>query len=388
MIVADDFMMVEVGLIAPLETNPRKSFPEQSMRELELSIKAHGVIQPLVVRAAVHGFDLVAGERRWRCAQRAGLEMVPCVLKELTDLEVAEIQLIENIDRHQLSALEESAGVCRLVELGLDPHELARKIARTDEWVQLRLELPNLPSVAIEAMTEDKFGIGVAKELLRIDSGQREEATQRLLELEGGLTASTVADLLRSRYHEPRRRREMWQKLIPEMQKRFRGRAAAIEDIEQSYKHVHAWGEGIGHWVNTDDEVGGLSRHPAESVISWGELAAQHDVPTLLVCAGADVCLDSVVEIIDKRVVVDAERALREQGKVCTLGPRKQSQIEADEEDLADEVSEVAEFEQIAVRCVARAMLARAKDEELLEILTPVLLASEIQTAAGHLIVN
>ena len=196
--VADDFMMVDVGLIAPMGTNPRKRFDESALVELTASIADHGIIQPLVVRGTVHGFELVAGERRWRCAQRAGLEMVPCILKELTDLQVAEIQLIENIDRHQLSPLEESDGVCRLVELGMDPETVASKLARSDEWVQLRLELPLLPDSAKEALNDDRMGLGSARQLLRVDVAQRDEAVQRLLELDGHLTEAAVADLLRT----------------------------------------------------------------------------------------------------------------------------------------------------------------------------------------------
>jgi len=368
-VVLDDFMMVDVGLIAPMATNPRKRFDEAALVELTSSIKDHGIIQPLVVRGTVHGFELVAGERRWRCAQRAGLELVPCILKELTDLQVAEIQLIENIDRHQLSPLEESAGVCRLVELGMDPEMVASKLARSDEWVQLRLHLPSLPESAKQALDDGRMGLGGAGQLLRVDVAERDEAVQLLMELEGHLTEAAVADLLRSRYHEPRRRRAAWEKLGAVSAQKYGERSAAVTDVETSYEYVQPWGAGVGHWVPTDDEVGGLSRHPAESIISWGELADQHEVPTLLVCAG-EVLAENVVEVVDKRIIVDAERALREQGKTCTLGPRKQS-AEIEVESEQDEAEE--SFEQMVCRHIMAALELRHDDEQLAELLVPVL---------------
>ena len=382
--VIDDFMMVDVGLITPMDTNPRKDFDEDGLIELTESIKEHGIIQPLVVRGSVDGFDLVAGERRLRSARRAGLDVVPCILKELTDLEVAEIQLIENIDRHQLSPLEESAGVCRLVELGCAPRDVAGKLARSDEWVQLRLDLPTLPETAREALSEGRIGLGGARQLLRVEPVQRDEAAQRLMELDGELSERAVADLLRSRYHEPRRRREAWKKLLPDLVRKYGERSAAVSDVETSYQYVRAWGVGIGHWVTTDDEVGGLARHPAESVITWGELVDQHEVETLLVCAGAEVEIESVIEVVDKRLIVDAERALREQGKVHTLGPRKQVLDESDDDEPGDEPGDVGDpgdvggedyqsFEQLVARHVLAALELRPEDDELRELLVPVL---------------
>lgn len=372
-IVADDFAMIEVGLIAPMDSNPRKNFDEHGLIELTESIKEHGVIQPLVVRATVHGFDLVAGERRWRSAQRAGLDMVPCVVRNLTDLEVAEIQLIENIDRHQLTPMEESAGVCHLVELGMDKHDLAGKLARSDEWVQLRLDLPSLPGPARAALECERFGLGAAEQLLRVSEGEREAATQVLLELGDQLTTAQVKEILRARYHEPRRRREAWNKLVPELERKFGERSAAVTDVEVSHDFVHAWGAGIGHWVSTDDEVGGMSRHPAESVITWGELADVHNVKTTIVCAGVQVCAEAAVEVVDKRIIVDAERALREQGKPYTLGPRKAAAVVLDN-DESDDSDDAAESDNdFILRHVMSAIELRPDDEQLCELLMPVL---------------
>ena len=381
------YQLIDIASISSLGSNPRKDFNQAALDELSSSIDAHGIIQPLVVRPnpeVLDFFELVAGERRWRCATKLGLIQVPCMVKELSDLEVAEIQLIENIDRHNLSPLEESHGVCRLVELGVDPHHLAERLGRADDWVQLRLDLPSLPELAKDAISDGRLGLGGAKQLLRVDSGEREEAIQRLLELDSHLTERTVSEVLRNRYHEPRRRRELWRKLGPAMESRFSGRSKPVADVETSYEYVRAWGAGIGHFVNTDAEVGGLSRHPVESVVTWGELAQQHDVETLLVCAGGEISLEAVVEVIDRRMVIDAERALRDQGKSHTLGPRK---IKLSEEDSQDpEVNQegsVESFESLIVRQVLAAMELRPDDDELRDLLGSILDAC-VERGAGE----
>ena len=365
------FSMLETGTIRPLDSNPRKTFDEQALSELEKSIESRGIIQPLVVRANGDGYDLVAGERRWRCAQRLGLVEVPCIVSELNDVEVAEIQLLENIDRNELNPLEESVGVCRLVELGVHPRDVAGRIGRASDWVQLRLDLPTLPEPAKDALVSGRISLGGAKQILKVDANARDEATQRLLELEGHITERAVAEILRNRYHEPRKRRKAWEALKPQMVEKFGDSAAAIEDVERSYEYVRAWGAGIGHYVNASHEVGGLSRHPVESIITWSELAHQHSVPTLLVCAGGDISIDAVVEVVDRRVIVDAERALREQGKPHTLGPRKSTAPkEADEPEEPDAGEGEDDF---IIRHLMQALELRHDDEELRELLMPVL---------------
>ena len=370
------YQLIDVANITTLESNPRKDFNQVALDELAASIDAHGIIQPLVVRpnpALTEFYDLVAGERRWRCATALGLVEVPCVVRDLNDLEVAEIQLIENIDRHELSPLEESHGVCRLVELGVDPHHLAERLGRADDWVQLRLDLPSLPDLAKDAMNDGLINLGGARQLLRVDEDQREEAVQRLLELDTQLTERTVSELLRNRYHEPRRRRETWKSLSKQMMAKYGPRARQIDDVEQSYQYVRAWGVGIGHYVNTQDEVGGLSRHPAESVVTWGDLVEQHDVATLLVCAGAVMSLDAVVEVVDRRIIIDAERALREQNRAHTLGPRKV--IITDDITIADadDPEEVESEDDFIVRHIMEAIELRCDDEDLKDLLMPIL---------------
>ena len=226
------YQLIDIANITTLESNPRKDFNQVALAELSASIDAHGIIQPLVVRpnpSLPEFYELVAGERRWRCATKLGLIDVPCMVRHLSDLEVAEIQLVENIDRHGLSPLEESYGVCRLVELGVDPHHLAERLGRADDWVQLRLDLPMLPDLAKDAIENGVIGLGGARKILQVEESEREEAVQRLMELDTVLTERTISEVLHNRYHEPRRRREAWRNLFDAMSKRFSGRAVASQ---------------------------------------------------------------------------------------------------------------------------------------------------------------
>ena len=370
------YQLIDVANISTLETNPRKDFNQVALDELTASIDAHGIIQPLVVRQnpeLPEIYDLVAGERRWRCATALGLVVVPCVVRDLNDLEVAEIQLIENIDRRNLDPLEESHGVCRLVELGVDPQQLAMRLGRAGDWVQLRLDLPTLPDLAKDAITDGILGLGGARQLLRVEDGLRDEAVQRLLELGSPLTERSVSEVLQNRYHEPRRRRELWAGLHEEMRIKFSDRAVIIDDVEKSYQYVRAWGAGIGHYVNAQQSVGGLSRHPAESVVSWGDLAEQHGIGTILVCAGGDIVITSVIEVIDRRIVIDAERALRDQGKPHTLGPRKVTITDDITIADADDPEEVESEDDFIVRHIMEAIELRCNDEDLKDLLMPIL---------------
>ena len=216
--------------------------------------------------------------------------------------------------------------------------------------------------------------------MLSLDDADREDASQRLMELDGDLTESGVADLIRSRYEDPKRRRAEWREILPQMEKRFSARATAVADVEDSAEYVMPWGAGVGHWVPVDDEIGGYSARRVESVVSWSDLVDAHGIQTGLVCAGGVVSIENVVEVVDKRMVIDAERALRDQGRPHTIGPRE-AQTEVDDDDQKDET-----FEELAVRCVADALLNDPENEVLVQILSPVLSASEIETAADYLV--
>ncbi|MBW2646881.1 MAG: ParB/RepB/Spo0J family partition protein [Deltaproteobacteria bacterium] len=141
-----DFFLCNIDSIYPNPMLPRQSFPDDSLNELAASIKEMGVIQPLIVRTASTGYELIAGERRWRAAKLAKLNQVPVLIKEASSSEMLELALIENIQRKDLNPLEEAEAYRRLVnEFGLTQEALGKRIGKDRSTVANFLRLLNLP---------------------------------------------------------------------------------------------------------------------------------------------------------------------------------------------------------------------------------------------------
>jgi ParB family transcriptional regulator, chromosome partitioning protein len=169
--VSEEMIDIELELIEPNTLQPRTNFDETRLDELAQSIKANGIIQPLLVRRIENGkYQLIAGERRWRAAQRAGLQNVPCVVKEIPDDKILELALIENIQRQELNAIEEALAYKRLIEsLGLTQEMVAQRVGRDRTFITNYLRLLRLPE-EIQRMVEfEKISMGHARALLGVD---------------------------------------------------------------------------------------------------------------------------------------------------------------------------------------------------------------------------
>ena len=158
--------------IEPNHNQPRKDFDEKALSELAESIEQHGVLQPLVVRPLANGsYQLVAGERRWRAARIAGLTEVPVVIKELTDEEVIEIAMIENLQREDLNPLEEALGYRYMMdELKITQEQAAGKVGKSRPAVANALRLLKLPNEVQEMVKNNLISPGHARALLGFDS--------------------------------------------------------------------------------------------------------------------------------------------------------------------------------------------------------------------------
>ena len=158
--------------IEPNHNQPRKDFDEKALSELAESIEQHGVLQPLVVRPLENGsYQLVAGERRWRAARIAGLTEVPVVIKELTDEEVIEIAMIENLQREDLNPLEEALGYRYMMdELKITQEQAAEKVGKSRPAVANALRLLKLPNEVQEMVKNNLISPGHARALLGFDS--------------------------------------------------------------------------------------------------------------------------------------------------------------------------------------------------------------------------
>jgi ParB family chromosome partitioning protein len=161
-----------IEFLKPNPRNPRKRFDDSELDELSASIKERGVIQPILVRAVprvADAYEIVAGERRWRAAQRAGLHDVPIVLIEAGDREALEIAIIENVQRADLNALEEAAGYAQLgADYGYSHADVARVVGKSRSHIANTLRLTNLPDQTKKLLAEGKISAGHGRALLAV----------------------------------------------------------------------------------------------------------------------------------------------------------------------------------------------------------------------------
>lgn len=193
---------IDIDRIVPNTQQPRKHFSEDALNELADSIRAHGVIQPVVVQALPDNFyQLIAGERRWRAAQRAGLLKLPAVLREVGADSSLEIALIENLQREDLNPMEEARAYEKLiVEFGLTQEEVARRVGKSRVTVTNILRLLRLPPEVQAWIAENRLTTGHAKALLSLsDLSAIVDAARKMIE---GSFSVRQAEGLVSRYNK------------------------------------------------------------------------------------------------------------------------------------------------------------------------------------------
>ncbi len=163
---------VPVEFLRPSARNPRRSFTEADLDDLTASIKERGILQPIIVRTIpgmIDAYEIIAGERRWRAAQRAELHDVPVLLVEADDREALEIAIVENVQRADLNAIEEAAGYERLIaEFGYTQNDLARVIGKSRSHVANTLRLSKLPEPVRQMVSEGAVSAGHARALLSV----------------------------------------------------------------------------------------------------------------------------------------------------------------------------------------------------------------------------
>ena len=163
----EEIQEVDIGLVTPSTAQPRTRFEESALRELAQSIQSNGVIQPLLVRRRANFFELVAGERRWRAAQLAGLKAVPVIVREIPDDKLLELALIENIQRQELNPIEEANAYRKLIDsLKLTQEEVAERVGRDRTYITNYLRVLRLPGEILLLVEDDKLSMGHARALL------------------------------------------------------------------------------------------------------------------------------------------------------------------------------------------------------------------------------
>jgi len=182
----DVVLEISVEEIIPNSFQPRKEFDPEKLQELASSIQEHGVIQPVIVRPRLNntGYELVVGERRLRACKMIGLEKIPAVIKTLSDQEMTEIALIENIQRENLNPVEEAKAYKRLIEeFGLTQEEVAKKVGKSRPFVANFLRLLQLPSDILDLLADGKVTVGHVRPLLSlVNESLQRQVVKEILE--------------------------------------------------------------------------------------------------------------------------------------------------------------------------------------------------------------
>ena len=177
--------IVELPLseLRPNPYQPRKKFDDEALEELSLSIKEHGVFQPIIVKKTIKGYDIVAGERRFRASKKAGLTTIPAIIKEFSDDEMMQISLLENLQREDLTAIEEAKAYKSIIEAsGITQEELATRVGKSRSHITNMLGLLKLPLNIQDLVLYNKLSMGHARVLSKLeDSSKIEELADKVI---------------------------------------------------------------------------------------------------------------------------------------------------------------------------------------------------------------
>lgn len=168
---------LNISDVSPNENQPRKHFDKERLQELSASVQANGVIQPIIVTKSQSGYQIVAGERRWRAARLAGLKTIPAIVKELSDLEVLQHALIENVQRQDLNAIETAEALSNLMtEHQMTQEKLSSTVGMSRSALANTLRLLNLPAKIKKMVISEEISQGHARTLLALETKKEQEA--------------------------------------------------------------------------------------------------------------------------------------------------------------------------------------------------------------------
>lgn len=226
----DQIAEVEINKIRPNPYQPRKTFNEEHLSELMASIKEHGVIQPIVVRESLNGYEIIAGERRWRASKALNLETIPVVIKNFSDEQVMEVALIENLQREDLNPVEVAAAYEKLmIKFNLTQEELAIKLGKSRSNVANFLRLLQLPEEILDKVADGKISMGHARALITIESPEQQMSlTDKIMN--ESWSVRTLEDKIKnlrdnvSRETIQLKKREQTNKIIKELEEQLRNK--------------------------------------------------------------------------------------------------------------------------------------------------------------------
>ncbi len=191
----EEILQIPLAELRPNPYQPRSNFDEESLKELAMSIKEHGVLQPIIAKKSIRGYEIVAGERRVKASRLAGLETIPAIIKDFTDEAMMEIAILENLQRENLSPLEEAMAYKKLQDtLIITQEELAKRLGKSRSYVTNILGLLQLPEEVKDYIITNQISMGHARVLSKlIDKEQMKNLAQKIVE--EGLSVRALENL-------------------------------------------------------------------------------------------------------------------------------------------------------------------------------------------------
>ena len=174
---------IDIHLIKPNPNQPRKTFDKDNLNELAESIKEHGIIQPIILNDVDNGYQIVAGERRWRAAGIAGLKKVPCIVRDLSEEELALFAIVENMQREDLNPVEEAEGLERMLQtFGLTQEQVSKSVGKSRPYITNSIRLLKLEDEVKELLRSGKISSGHGRTLLAVEGSQQIELANRVID--------------------------------------------------------------------------------------------------------------------------------------------------------------------------------------------------------------
>jgi ParB family chromosome partitioning protein len=224
-------IIVNINKVEPNREQPRKNFDEDALVELSESIKQFGVLQPLLVQDKKDYYEIIAGERRWRAAKLAGLKEVPVIIKDLTDIEIVEYALIENIQRENLNPIEEAFAYKRLLtEFNLKQDEVAERVSKSRTAVTNSMRLLKLDERVQQMVIDDMISTGHARALLGIEDKEKQFATAQKI-FDEKLSVRETEKLVKKIQKEKDTPETAKKELDPQL-------TTICRDLEEKMKHI------------------------------------------------------------------------------------------------------------------------------------------------------
>lgn len=170
----EEIIDIKLSELRPNPHQPRKIFKDEALQELSKSIKENGVFQPIIVKRSIKGYDIVAGERRYRASKLAGLETIPCIVRDFTEQQMIEIALLENLQRENLNVIEEALAYKSMIEkLNLTQDELSTKVSKSRSHITNILGLLRLPKEVQKMIINEELSMGHARVLSKLDDEEK-----------------------------------------------------------------------------------------------------------------------------------------------------------------------------------------------------------------------